>query len=74
MMRTQAACAEVGARTEVRAKAWHHAEWSSDEELAAQLHAEGKLFVIEMKIKERRGRGRGVCQGRGGRGSGVCSL
>ena len=54
---TQAACPEVGAQRQLRTKAWH-LEWSSDEELlewageTAQLHAEGNLFVIEMKIRE----------------------
>ena len=56
---TQAGCAEVCVPGgELRTKAWHHLEWSSDEELlewageTPQLHAEGKLFVTEMKVIE----------------------
>ena len=46
------------ARRELRTKAWRHLEWSSNEELlewageTPQLHAEGKLFVTEMKIRD----------------------
>ena len=48
----------VCARRELRTKAWRHLEWSSNEELlewageTPQLHAEGKLFVTEMKIRD----------------------